>query len=179
MQISNLPRKKLIWRSYIIAEALPTTKRVEIIDKKKFAKLALDKHIEAFVIYVTSLNFNSMPIYPAQEAQIILLVIEEMQILSEYLDFSDVFLEKKASILPKATNLNQHAIKLQESDKWKLAFQTRYDYFKYQVMSSGYLMLRQASRVISIKFQLRNLTSSLLFIRMTSLFIPRIWARAM
>ena len=30
--------KELTWRSYTAAEALPTTKRVELIDKKEFAK---------------------------------------------------------------------------------------------------------------------------------------------
>ena len=48
-------RKKLIWTSYIIDEGLPTTKRIEIIDKKKLNKTALDNNVEAFLIYVTSL----------------------------------------------------------------------------------------------------------------------------
>ena len=39
--------KELTWRSYTVAEALPTTKRVEIIDKKEFAKAALDENVEA------------------------------------------------------------------------------------------------------------------------------------
>ena len=70
--------KELTWRSYTVAEALPTTKRVEIIDRKEFAKAALDEHVEAFVVHVTSLS--TMPIYPAREAQIASLVIEEVQI---------------------------------------------------------------------------------------------------
>ena len=37
--------KELIWRSYTAAEALPTTKRVEIINKKEFAKAALDENV--------------------------------------------------------------------------------------------------------------------------------------
>ena len=157
MQTSNLPRKELTWRSYTVAEALPTTKRVEIIDKKEFAKAALDENVEAFVVHVTSLSLNSMPIHPAREAQIASLVIEEVQIPeldehveafvvhvtslstmpiypareaqiaslvaeevkipTEYSDFSDVFLEEKASILPEVTELNQHAIELQEGQQ--------------------------------------------------------------
>ena len=35
----------------------------------------------------------------------------------KYSDFSNVFLEKKALILPKATKLNQHAIKFQENQQ--------------------------------------------------------------
>ena len=107
-------QKKLSWRSYTTAKALPITKRVEIIDRKEFAKAALDEHVEAFVVYVTSLSLNSMLIHPAREAQIALLVAEEVKIPTKYSDFSDVFLEEKASILPKATELNQHAIKLQK-----------------------------------------------------------------
>ena len=107
--------KELTWRSYTVAEALPTTKRVEIIDKKEFTKAALDENVEAFVVHVTSLSLNSMPIYPAREAQIASLVIEEVQIPSEYSDFSDVFSEERASILPEAADLNQHAIELREN----------------------------------------------------------------
>ena len=130
---------------------------MEIIDKKEFAKAALDENVEAFVVHVTSLSLTSMPIHPAREAQIASLVIEEVQIPeldehveafvvhvtslstmpiypareaqiaslvaeevkipTEYSDFSDVFSEEKASILPEATELNQHAIELQEGQQ--------------------------------------------------------------
>ena len=46
--------------------------------KKKFAKAALNEHVKAFVMYVTSLL--RMAIYPDQKAQIVLLVIEKVQI---------------------------------------------------------------------------------------------------
>ena len=90
-----------------------------------------------------------MSIYPAREAQIALLVIEEVQILSEYSDFSDVFSEERASILPEATNLNQprqtasfglqsHPLVLLSSlSERQTAFRTRYGHFKYQVMPFG------------------------------------------
>ena len=58
-----------------------------------------------------------MAIYPAREAQIALLVAKEFKIPSEYLDFLNVFLEEKALILLEATELNQHAIKLQEGQQ--------------------------------------------------------------
>ena len=50
--------KELTWRSYTTAEALPTTKRVELIDKKEFAKAALDENSETFVVHVASLNLT-------------------------------------------------------------------------------------------------------------------------
>ena len=75
---------------------------------------SVDENVEPFVVYIISFSVNLIPIHSAQEAQIALLVIEEMQIPSEYSDFSDIFLEENVSILPKAIKLNQHAIKLQE-----------------------------------------------------------------
>ena len=110
-------QKELTWRSYTTAEALPTTKRVEIIDRKEFAKAALDENVEAFVVHVTSLSLNSIAIHPAREAQIALLVAKEAKIPTKYSDFSDVFSEEKASILPEATEMNQHAIELQEGQQ--------------------------------------------------------------
>lgn len=61
--------KKLTWRSYTAAEALPTTRRMELIDKKQFAKAALDENVEAFVVHVRSLSLEAkMTMYPAREA---------------------------------------------------------------------------------------------------------------
>ena len=48
--------KELTWRSYTTAEALPTTKRVELINKKEFAKAALDEKSKTFIVYMASLN---------------------------------------------------------------------------------------------------------------------------
>ena len=42
--------KELTWRSYTAIEALPTTKRVELIDKKEFAQAALDEESKTFVV---------------------------------------------------------------------------------------------------------------------------------
>ena len=97
-------QKELIWRFYTAAEALSITKRVKIINKKEFAKVALDENIEVFVVHVTSLL--TIAIHPAKEAQITLLVAKEVKILTKYSDFSDVFSEKKASILLEVTKLN-------------------------------------------------------------------------
>ena len=46
-----------------------------------------------------------------------MLVAEEVKILIEYSDFSDVFLKEKALILLERIELNQHAIKLQEDEQ--------------------------------------------------------------
>ena len=55
-----------------------------------------------------------MAIYPARKTHIALLIAKEVKISTNYLDFLDVFSEKKALILSKITDLNQYAIKLQE-----------------------------------------------------------------
>ncbi len=64
--------QKLIWRSYTAAEALPTTSRVELVDKKEFAKAALDRNSETFVVYVTALELpTAMPIHPSRTSQVL------------------------------------------------------------------------------------------------------------
>ncbi len=59
--------EKLIWRSYTIAEALPTTSQVKLIDKREFANVALDKNSETFIMHVTALEIlTAMPIHPSR-----------------------------------------------------------------------------------------------------------------
>ena len=93
--------------------ALPTTRQVEIIDQKEFAKAALDKNIKAFVGHVSSLG-SGMTIHPAREAQLALLLAEEVTVPVKYLDFADVFLQKPANVFPERTGVNKHAIELEE-----------------------------------------------------------------
>ncbi len=57
---------KLTWRFYIAAEALPTTSRVELIDKREFAKVALDENLETFVVQVSALDVAELSIHPSQ-----------------------------------------------------------------------------------------------------------------
>ena len=64
--------KELIWRSHTTVEALPTTKQVELINKKKFAITALDEKSETFVVHVAALEalLVGIAIHLVQEAQI-------------------------------------------------------------------------------------------------------------
>ena len=55
-----------------------------------------------------------MTIYLAFEAQIALLVAENVIVLAKYLDFADLFLKKSAEMLPKRTGINKHAIELED-----------------------------------------------------------------
>ena len=72
-------QEELTWRSYTIAKALPTTKRVELINKKKFAKAALDENSKTFVVYMASLNLAPAPrIYLDRVVQITFLLNEKV-----------------------------------------------------------------------------------------------------
>ena len=62
----DFAERELTWKAYTIAEALPTTKRVQIIGPKKFAKAALDPDQEAFVVHVATF-FSSMEVHPDRE----------------------------------------------------------------------------------------------------------------
>ena len=66
---------------------------------------------------MTSLSLNLILINLTRKAQIALLIAKKMKIPTNYLDFLDVFLEKKALVLLEIIELNQHAIKLQKDQQ--------------------------------------------------------------
>ncbi len=120
---------ELTWRSYNAVEAPPTTKRVELIDKKKFGKVALDENSETFVMYIAALKASKpagMPIHPSRAAQIASLSPNEptlaalkwnkapTEISSEYSNYTYVFSADLAMELPENTCINEHAIELIE-----------------------------------------------------------------
>ena len=72
------------------AEALLTTRNVEIIRKKNFAEATLDADNEIFVIHIAALDeLTFMLILPFCKAQIALLI--NMEISIKYFNFLDVF----------------------------------------------------------------------------------------
>ena len=105
--------KEFTWRSHMTAEALPTTKWLELINKKKFAKAALDENSKTFVIHVTSLNLTP-GLHLNRTAQITSLLVKEVKIPDKYSDFANVFLKEKALVLPERTKLNKHVIDLED-----------------------------------------------------------------
>ena len=110
--------KALTYRSYTAAEALPTTKRVELINKKEFAKAALDEESETFVVHVAAQEapLTGMAIHPSREAQISALIQDKAptKVPSEYADYVDVFSFDLAMELSENTGINKHAIELQD-----------------------------------------------------------------
>ncbi len=104
--------EKLTWRTYTAAKALPITSRVKLIDKREFARAALDENLETFVIYVSALEART--IHPSRATQIAALQWDKAptEIPAKYSDYVDVFSSNLAMELSENTDLNEHAIKL-------------------------------------------------------------------
>ena len=108
--------QELWWKTYTIEEALPTTRRVELVRKKVFAAAALNSEHETYIVHVVSLNstplvasLDSTPfnadIHPSRKPQIFGLIAKEAptKVADEYANFADVF---------SHTGINKHAIQL-------------------------------------------------------------------
>ena len=110
--------KELIWRSYTAAEALSTTKWVELIDKKEFAKATLDEESETFVVHIAILEapLAGMAIHLSWVAHISALIQDKAstKVLPKYADYADKFSFDLTMELPKNTGINKHAIELQD-----------------------------------------------------------------
>ena len=111
--------RELRWRTYTTKEVLPTTKRVELVGKKKFAAAVLDPEHETYIVHVASLYstlFRSFDDHPSREPQISGLIVEKAptKVPAEYLDFADVFFPDLVTKLPEHIEINTHIIDLEE-----------------------------------------------------------------
>ncbi len=108
--------EKPTWSSYSTANAVPTTSWVELIDKREFAKTALDENLEAFVMHVSALDVAESLIHPFWAAQIAALQWDKAptKIPAEYSDYADVFSSDFEMELAKNIGINKHAIELIE-----------------------------------------------------------------
>ena len=109
--------RDLRWRTYTTEEALPTTRRIELVGKKEFAAAALNPEHETYVVHVvffSSTPLASLNVHPSREPQISGLIAKEASttVSAEYSDFADVFSPDLASKLPEHTGINDYAIKL-------------------------------------------------------------------
>lgn len=52
--------KKLIQRSYITTKTLFITSQIEIINKRKFAKIVLHKNFKTFIVYIAVLEVEAL-----------------------------------------------------------------------------------------------------------------------
>ena len=88
----RVAERKLVWRTYTAVEALPTTRRVEIIDKWELAVAALNADNKTFVVHVAALaEPKTIPIHTSCQAQVATLSSKETGILAEYSDFLTSF----------------------------------------------------------------------------------------
>lgn len=78
------------------------------MSKNDFAKAAIDKNLEAFVIHVAFLSIIDL----AKKALITFLFIKKIKISNKYLNYANVFLEKRVAVLPEIIDLNQYTIEL-------------------------------------------------------------------
>ena len=105
--------RELVWKTYTAAKTLPTSKKVEIINKKEFAVAVSNANDEIFVMYVVALaEPTTMPIDPSYQTQVATLTSKENGISAEYSDFSNVFSSDSAVELPEYTGINNHSINL-------------------------------------------------------------------
>ena len=112
--------RELRWKTYTVEEALPTTRRVELVGKKEFAAAALDLESETFVVHVASLSSNALPsssplnVHPSRRPQISGLIAKEapIKVPTKYSDFLDDFFPDLASKLFEHTEINNHTIEL-------------------------------------------------------------------
>ena len=118
---------ELRWKTYIIEEALLTTRRVELVGKKEFAAVTLDPESEIFIIHVASLSSDASPSFSplkldfhlSHRPQVSGLIAEEasIKVPAKYSDFVDIFSPDLVSELSKYTGINDHAIELVDSQQ--------------------------------------------------------------
>lgn len=110
--------KKLIWRTYIAAQALPTTSWVKLNNKSEFAKVAIDKNFEIFVVYNATLKAMLIHSFRAFQAynDPILTTLQwdkvSTKVPIKYFDYINLFSFDLAIELPKNMGINEHTIKL-------------------------------------------------------------------
>lgn len=87
---------------------------MELIEKSKLAKTALDKNSETFEVHIAALKALKTMIHLSWVAKMALLQADKtfIEISFEYLNYADIFSANLAMELPKHNGINDHAIKL-------------------------------------------------------------------
>lgn len=87
-------KKEIAQKNYTTCKVLRTIKKIELIDKKEFAKAALDKNFKAFVVHIEAPSkLAEIAIYFFNVAQVALLQADKVsiEISLEYTDYQDSF----------------------------------------------------------------------------------------
>ena len=114
--------RELWWKTYSTEEALPTTKRVKLVGKKKFTAAALDLEHEIYVVHVGLVSSDASPsssplqlnVHPSRRPWVSSLIVTEapIKVPAKYSDFADLFSPDLAFKLPEHTGINNHIIEL-------------------------------------------------------------------
>lgn len=97
-------------------------RRIELIDKREFAAVALDENAKTFMIYVaTLLTTLTMQVHPSYQAQVGLLLADKVPIKVSLkdLDYNDVFSFDIAMELSENTSMNEYIIELIEDKQYQ------------------------------------------------------------
>lgn len=103
--------------TYTTAYALLTTKKVELVDEKNFNKVVVNENIKAFTVHINLSRLGLIKILLVWEAQMILLLIKEVIVLTKYADFANIFSKALAKLLPEIKSINEYTIKLVNSNQ--------------------------------------------------------------
>ena len=114
--------RELWWKTYTIKKAFSTTKRIEVVGKKKFAAAALDPKYETYVVHVGLVSSVILPssfpleldVYTSCKPQISSLIAKKapIKVSAKYLDFINIFSLDLASEFLKQTGINNYALEL-------------------------------------------------------------------
>lgn len=104
---------KLVLKIYKTEETLLTTKKVDMIEKEKFAAAVFEKNNEAFVVNIAAITkLTITSIYLFYQAQVVLLTSEEAKIPEGYSNFPDTSFPNSTSELIEYISINNHFINL-------------------------------------------------------------------
>lgn len=102
-------KKKFVYKTYMTAKALLTTRQVKIIKKIKFLLAILETNNQIFIMHIADLaEFKIMPILAFQEAQVVSLT--NTKIFAKYSNFFNIFFSDSTVELPEYTKINNHLI---------------------------------------------------------------------
>lgn len=89
---------------------------MKLIDKYEFAKAALDKNFETFIVHVAALEVPKLAMVIHSFRASLLAALKQnkvpTKILPEYADYADVFFPDLAIKFPENTGINEHVIEL-------------------------------------------------------------------
>ena len=113
---------ELWWRTYTTEEAFSTIRCVELVRKKEFAAAVLNPKHKTYVVHIPPLSstpFIVFNVHLLRRPQISDLIATKAltKVSAKYLDFANISSSDLASKLSKHTGINNHAIKLVDSQQ--------------------------------------------------------------